>query len=114
MRAVAFSQTARKTNGGYDTVRETFRILDNFNVPADAAEGAEDSLETNDIIYSATQITSASDLKNKVFYYHTQFNRRVRMVDLKRIDFKKIGSKMISQPADKTREEDILDLTSLK
>ena len=114
VRAVAFTQSARKTNGGYDTVRETFRILDNFNVPADAAEGAEDSLESKDIIFSATQITTAADLKNRVFYYHTQFNRRIRMVDLKKIDFTKIGPDMISQPADKSRDEDILDLTSSK
>ena len=114
VRAVAFSQTARKTNGGYDTVRETFRILDNFNVPANAAEGADDSLESNDVMMSATQITTAADLKNKVFYFHTQFNRRVRMLDLKRIDFSKIGPNMISQPADKTKDEDIIDLTPSK
>lgn len=114
VRAVAFSQSARKTSGDYDTVRESFRILDNFNVPADAAEGAEDSLESDDIMYSATQITTAADTRNKVFYYHTQFNRRIRVVDLKKIDFTKIGLKIISQPADKNREEDILDLTPMK
>ncbi|UCD32486.1 MAG: choloylglycine hydrolase family protein [Desulfobacterales bacterium] len=114
VRAVAFSQSARKTSGDYDTVRESFRILDNFNIPADAAEGAEDSLESTDVMYSATQITTAADTKNIMFYYHTQFNRRIRMIDLKKIDFSKIGSKIISQPANKSHDEDILDLTPAK
>ena len=86
-----------------------------FNIPADAAEGADDSLEKkDDIMYSATQITTAADTKNRVLYYHTQFSRRVRKIDLKKIDFGKIGSKIISQPADKSKEEDILELTPVK
>ncbi len=39
IRAVAFTQTARNTTGGYDTAREVFRILDNFNLPLSAVEG---------------------------------------------------------------------------
>ena len=54
VRAVAFSQTARETTGGYDTVREAFRILDNFNIPADAAEGAQSDVQSDDLLYSAT------------------------------------------------------------
>ncbi len=111
VRAAAFSQSARKTTGGYDTVRESFRILDNFNIPADAAEGADDDVKNDDVILSATQITTTADTKNKVFYYHTQFNRRIRMVDMKKIDFSKIGPKLISHPADKERQEDIQDIT---
>lgn len=111
VRAVAFSQSARKTTGGYDTVRESFRILDNFNVPAAAAEGADHGATSDDNLLSATQFTTAADLKNRVFYYHTQFSRRVRQVDLKKIDFGNIGNKIISRPLDATREEDILDIT---
>jgi hypothetical protein len=36
---------------------------------------------------SSTIWTSAADTNNKVFYYHTQHNRRVRKVDLTKIDF---------------------------
>ena len=58
VRAVAFSQTARETEGGFDTIREAFRILDNFNIPADAAEGAQDDVQSDDLLYSATQVTT--------------------------------------------------------
>ena len=111
VRAVAFAKSARKTEGGYDTVRETFRILDNFNVPLGAAEGTGTAPKKKDVLYSATQWTTAADLTNRVLYYHTQFSRRVRKVDLKKIDFTKLGGKMITRPLDKTRKEDVLDLT---
>ncbi len=111
VRAVAFSQTARKTEGDYDTVRETFRVLDNFNVPLGAAEGGQHIKASSDKLYSATQWTTAADLKNLVFYYHTQNSRRVRRVDLKKIDFTKIGKEIISQPLDESRNEKFEDLT---
>ena len=39
VRAVAFTQTARPTKTGGESMYELFRILDNFNVPLGAAEG---------------------------------------------------------------------------
>ncbi len=111
VRAVAFSQTARETEGGYDTVREAFRILDNFNIPADAAEGAQDDVQLDDQIYSATQVTAASDSQNLVYYYHTMFDRTVHMVDMKRIDFEKLdGEKIVFETAG-DRQPTLVDLT---
>ena len=98
VRAVAFSHTARPTTGGFDTVRETFRILDNFNVPLSAAEGDEDGIGLDDLLYSATQYTTAADLKNKVFYYHTQYDRTPVMVDLNRVDFGAMGDEIVRLP----------------
>jgi choloylglycine hydrolase len=40
----------------------------------------------NDIT-SATQITTVSDLKNRVLYFHSMDNRQVRKIDLSKIDF---------------------------
>ncbi|MEM6933497.1 MAG: choloylglycine hydrolase family protein [Pseudomonadota bacterium] len=111
VRAVAFSQTARQTEGGFDTVREAFRILDNFNIPTDAAEGAQDDVQSDDVIYSATQITTASDSKNLVFYYHTMFDRTVHMVDMKQIDFADIGDEIILFEAAGDREPTLVDVT---
>jgi choloylglycine hydrolase len=111
VRAVAFSQAARKTTGGYDTVRESFRILDNFDVPIDATEVAENAKRGGKKMFSSTQITTAADTKNEVFYYHTQFNRRVRKVELKKIPFGKMGTKMVTRPADESRNDDIKDVT---
>lgn len=54
----------------------------------------------NDIV-SATQVTSAADLKEKVYYYHTMWNRQVRMIGLKRIDFATVREQVIDDDADK-------------
>ncbi len=108
VRAVAFSKTARPTATGDETIYEVFRILDNFNVPLGASEGSgEDKTQG---MRSSTIWTSASDTHDKVFYYHTQHNRRVRMVDLKRIDFASFsGIKRL--PLDKVKAQDIEDVT---
>ncbi|MEM7121648.1 MAG: choloylglycine hydrolase family protein [Pseudomonadota bacterium] len=111
VRAVAFSQSARVTQGGYDTVREAFRILDNFNIPLGAAEGADNDVEAGDLLYSATQWTTAADMTNMVYYYHTQFDRAVHAVDLGRIDFGAMGPDPISIPMNENTEPAIIDLT---
>jgi len=111
VRAAAFSQTARKTTGGYDTVREIFRILDNFNVPIIAVEGGELPKGLKPLCCSGTQYTSAFDLKNLVIYYHTDTDRAVRKVDLKKIDFGAIGSEPIHQPLRTGEEDAIKDVT---
>lgn len=111
VRAVAFSKTARPTPTGEETIYEIFRILDNFDVPLGAAEGTgEDKTQG---MRSATIWTSASDTNDRVFYYHTQHNRRVRMVDLKRIDFGSF-SDIIRLPLDRVKAQDIEDVTPRK
>jgi choloylglycine hydrolase len=111
VRAVAFSKSARPTETGDETVYEVFRILDNFNVPLGAAEstGADKARGMR----SATQWTSASDTKNKVLYYHTQHNRRVRKVDLNKIDFDS-PREILRMPLDKVKAQDIEDVTPRK
>ena len=108
VRAVAFSKTARPTATGGETIYEIFRILDNFNVPLGAAEGTGDDKTQG--MRSATIWTSASDKNNKVFYYHTQHNRRVRMVDLKKIDFGSFND-IKRLPLDKAKAQDIDNVT---
>jgi choloylglycine hydrolase len=108
IRAVAFSQTARPTPTGGETIYEIFRILDNFNVPLGASEGTGEDKTKG--MRSSTIWTSAADTRDKVFYYHTQHNRRVRKVDLTKIDF---GSfhEIQHMPLDKTKAQDIEDVT---
>lgn len=108
VRAVAFSQTARSTADGPETIYEVFRILDSFNVPLGSAEGSDDAAELLQE-RSATVWTSAHDTRNKVMYFHTQHNRRVQMVDLKRVDF--AGSKGIHRISFGRKQQDINDLT---
>jgi choloylglycine hydrolase len=108
VRAVAFTQSARKTADGPETVYELFRILDNFNVPLGAAEG-EGEAKTKGM-RSSTIWTTGWDTKNKVLYYHTQNNRRVRMVDLTKLGFTE-GCEKIRFPLDKEKVQDIENVT---
>jgi choloylglycine hydrolase len=59
---------------------------------------------------SSTIWTSVSDTHDKVFYYHTQHNRRVREVDLKKIDFASFSA-IMRMPLDKAKAQDIEDVT---
>ena len=110
VRAVAFSQTARVTDDGPETVYELFRILDSFNVPLGAAEGSDDAEDGAFNERSATIWTTAHDMKNHVMYFHTQHNRRVQKVDLSKIDFKSFTSIKRISFGEKT--QDIKDLTA--
>jgi choloylglycine hydrolase len=110
IRAVAWTQTARKTADGPETIYEQFRILDNFNVPLGASEGSSDPAHSTAGMRSSTQWTTAWDLKNRVLYYHTQNNRRVRRLDVASIDFGALKT-MVRIPLDKQKTQDIEDIT---
>lgn len=110
VRATVFSQTSRKTEGGLDTVQEVFRILDSFQLPASQSEGTDAGNEDKDkSLPSGTQYTVVTDTKNLVIYYHTMFNRRIRKIDLKTIDFSK--GTMRSIRLDEKRKQDIREIT---
>lgn len=111
VRAVAFSKTARPTKTGDETIYELFRILDNFNVPLGAAEGSGESKMLG--MRSATIWTSGYDTRNRIVYYHTQNNRRVRKVDLNNIDFANTAE-LVRFPMDKVKSQDIEDMTPVK
>lgn len=112
VRAVAYTQTARLTSSANETVYEVFRILDNFNLPLGAAEGAGDVATQG--MRSATIWTSVWNLQDCILSYHTQHNRRVRTLDLKKIDFSNIGEKIIHLSLDKNKEQDTEELTLSK
>ncbi len=112
VRAVAFAKSARTTETGAETMYEVFRILDSFNVPLGAAEGEESKTKTAGM-RSATLWTTAYDTKNLVMQYHTQHNRRVRQVDLRRIDFAE-SKELIRLPLDRDTSQDIQDVTPKK
>jgi choloylglycine hydrolase len=89
---------------------EVFRILDSFNVPLGAAEGSDLEAGPQAGLRSSTCWTSAADTKNLVYYFHTQHNRRVRKIDLTKIDFETV--KTASRfPLDKEKSQDIEDRT---
>lgn len=114
IRAVAFSQTARPTETSTETVYELFRILDAFNLGLGSAEGSDHATDDNQGgLRSSTLWTTAWDIENKVFYYHTQHNRRVRMLNMKKIDFSNMGKKIVYLPLDKKKEQDIEEITPM-
>jgi choloylglycine hydrolase len=108
VRAVAFAKTARPTASGDETMYEMFRILDNFNVPLGAAEGEGESKIKG--LRSSTLWTTAYDTRNLVLQYHTMHNRRVRQIDLKKIDFATL-KEVVRMPLDENKSQDILDVT---
>ena len=58
---------------------------------------------------SSTIWTTAWDLSGKTLYFHTQHNRRVRKVDLNKIDFS--GDKIRHIHLDENKAQDTKDLT---
>jgi choloylglycine hydrolase len=105
VRAAAFTASARPLATSRDAVFESFRILDNFNIPLGAQIPAGNI--PSDIV-SATQITTASDLKEKIFYYHTMWNREIRKIDLKQIDFSRVKEQIIDDDQERSnRTKDI-------
>jgi choloylglycine hydrolase len=106
VRAAAFTASCRPLKNSTEAVLESFRILDNFNIPL-GAQMPSGVLPTD--IVSATQVTSSSDLKERVYFYHTMWNRQIRKIDLKRIDFSKIKEQVIDDDAGK--ENSVKDVT---
>jgi len=112
IRAAAWTQTARDLPNAKEAVYETFRILDNFNLPQGpgAAEGAGESV-SDDLMRSSTIWTTAWNLTDLTLNYHTQHNRRVRTLDIKTIEFSEIGNEIIHINLDDKKEQDIKDIT---
>ena len=105
VRAVALTASARPLDTAQEAVFEAFRILDSFNIPV-GATGAPPTIARD--IESATQVTTASDLTNRVFYFHTMSDRQVRMLDLKKIDFDRPGQIVFDGGA--TRSQSVREL----
>lgn len=106
VRAAAFTATCRPLSTSTEAIFESFRILDNFNIPL-GLQVPRERMPTD--IVSATQVTSASDLKEKVYYYHTMWNRQVRKIDLKRIDFASVQEQVIDD--DTAKQNSTKDVT---
>jgi choloylglycine hydrolase len=87
-----------------DAVSAASVMLNNFDIPKGLVrEGASHE----DFHLGYTQWSVIADMSHKVYYYWTVYDRRMRSVDLSKLDF---GGKAVSSfPLDKVRAEDILD-----
>jgi choloylglycine hydrolase len=92
--------SARPLKDGPEAVFEAFRILDSFNLTVGSTGAPEQRAED---IVSATQITTAADLRNRVFYFHSMWDRQVRKLDLKAIDFSRIQKTVLESGASRTQ-----------
>lgn len=84
VRAAMISNFAPQQKTGYDAAMKAFALLDNLQVPL-GVDFNTGKMITN--MPSATQWTIATDLKGKVIYYHTMYNRTIRSIDMNNIDF---------------------------
>jgi len=82
VRAFALSHAALEGENGEQAVQQLFHVLDAFDIPLGSVEENADGKKA----YEFTSWTSASDMKNRTFYFHTHDNRRVRRVELMKAD----------------------------
>jgi choloylglycine hydrolase len=107
VRAVAFVNTMIPAKTAADAVNAASVMLNNFDIPKGLVrEGAS----PEDFHLGYTQWSVIADMTHRVYYYWTMYDRRMRSVDLPKLDF---ASKAIAYfPLDKVRTEDILDRSS--
>ncbi|NGZ15276.1 choloylglycine hydrolase family protein [Vibrio aestuarianus] len=108
IRAVAYSQTAKETKTASDAVLESFRILDSFNLPLGSAEGGAVSPDYLKEARSSTMWTTTADATNLKYYYHTQYNRQIRMIDLMNTNFS--GKEIKRFALDESKEQPIIEI----
>ena len=81
---------------------QAFQILNNFDIPV-GIEFADGKVPAD--IPSATQWTSATDMKNRIIYFRTMYNSEIRAINLDPIDFSKVAYQAI--PLDNTKQQPI-------
>jgi choloylglycine hydrolase len=84
VRAMFFLSTSMPaTQGPDEAVARAFRILNQFDIPEGSIIAT--SPTGHGLIQDATAWTSLSDLKRKRYYFHTQPNRTVRVIELDKL-----------------------------
>jgi choloylglycine hydrolase len=82
VRAAFFVQTVNHGRTADEGVDAAFHILNQFDIPRGSVAARHgDQLEDE-----VTQWTSAADLANLRYFFHTEGNRRVRVVELSKLD----------------------------
>lgn len=87
-------------------IEQAFHILNNFDIPIGMSNADKNKIPKE--LTSATQWTTAANLNEQKFYYKTMYNQNIRMIDLTKIDFKKIKKQVF--PLDKERIQPIEEL----
>ena len=100
VRAAFFQNTAPQKPNAEGSVFTAFHILGSMEIPIGAqfAQGQEPA-----DIPSATQCTCVTDMSGLRFYYRSMYDGGIRCIDLKEINFKKVGLR--SEPLIPARKE---------
>jgi choloylglycine hydrolase len=88
VRAAFFQSSAPQQPNAEATVRQCFQILNAFDIPIGVEFGL-DEVPVDDML-SATQWTSATDMKHCKIYFRTMYTPTIRYIDLNTIDFRKV------------------------
>ena len=100
VRAAFYQASTPRAATATEAVRQCFQILNNFDIPVgiETARG-----ERHADLPSATQWTSATDMKSGRIYYRTMRNSAIRCIDLRAIDFGKVKYQVA--PLDNVEEQ---------
>lgn len=105
VRAFFYTQTSVPLEDVDAAVNQASRILDNFDYP----KGFERTGTPDKYSLAYTQWSIIGDIRGRRYYWWTEWNRRMQMVDLGRLSFD--GGGVITRALDKVRVEDIDDRT---
>ncbi len=105
VRAYFYQSTAPQQPTARRTAMQAFQILNNFDIPI-GIEFEQGKVPAD--IPSATQWTSATDVQNRLFYFTSMYDRTVRIIDLRTIDFTKVAYR--TTPIDPTKEQPLVTI----
>jgi choloylglycine hydrolase len=82
VRAFFFSSASIQQENAEAAAMQSFHILNNFDIPLGTVRSTENNVTSLD----RTQWTNVCDLKNKLFYYKTENDSRIRVLKLMNCD----------------------------
>lgn len=106
VRAAFFKTFSLQQDNANETIQQAFHILNNFDVPLGIQFPVAQAPNN---MPSATQWTVATDLTNKVIYYHTMYNRTIRSIEMDRIDFTTVQFQY--HPLDTQKRQTVVPVT---
>lgn len=106
VRATAVSQAVVQPQTEEDARDMAFHILNLFDIPM----GVVREVANNQVHYDHTEWTSACDINNKRYYFHTYDDRQIRMVDLMKMNLDVAQPVVISMQG----SQKIVDVTMAK
>ncbi len=107
VRAVAYQQTAVRPASSIDAVLQIFHILNNFDIPKGSVRQTIHGTEFDEY----TSWTSANDLTNLMFYFHTYNDQTLRSVDVRKA-LGAAGGKIMSLPMESGQPTPIVPVGS--